>query len=108
MLTCKGCVGKEGCNREKNHRCNSYSRKNKVTVVHEDLETPEQQSEIKSVIHFGEGNKCKRQCADHCNYWCPKDDITICVGMCRGRIEKGRCSGCDRFDRITAKFKEAA
>ena len=107
MLTCKGCVGKEGCNQEKNVRCDSYSRKNKEAAVQKREDAPAQ-AEIKTVITFGEGVKCKRQCADHCNYWCPKDDTTLCPGICRGRIEKGRCSGCDRFERITAKFKEAA
>jgi len=49
---------------------------------------------------------CKRNCREHTNFMCPVHDICVCPGICRGRMEKGTCGGCDKFDRITAKMMQ--
>ena len=34
---------------------------------------------------------CRRQCEDCRTYWCKRDEIWVCTGICEGRKAKGRC-----------------
>jgi len=34
---------------------------------------------------------CKRNCEDCRTYWCKRDEIYVCTGICEGRKAKGIC-----------------
>ena len=104
MLTCKGCIHlNDGtdCKRD-GKRCDLYSRKNKAVANPDDIVIVKEKNETRKAF-VDDGYRCKQNCPDHTGYWCPKDEICMCPGMCRGRIAAGRCSGCDTFDRATMK-----